>query len=75
MAIEYPADVKKQMIADIQSYWLDEVGEEIGLLKAELMYRFFNELVGKHAFNMGVAKSTNYLRERMEDLEIDVQLP
>ena len=61
-------DVRAQMITDIQMYFNDERGEEIGNLSAELLLQFMIEKLGPAIYNQGIRDAHSLMSKKMEDL-------
>lgn len=72
MAVEYPAELRQRIDAAIERFWQDETGEEIGIIKRDRIFDFFNGLLGSAAYNQGVADAQTYLQTRLVDMEIEL---
>lgn len=72
MATKYDSDTLKLIHTAIERFWFDETGEEIGIIKRDRIFEFFNTLIGSYAYNRGVADARDYLQGKLLDLEIDL---
>ncbi len=59
---------RTQIVEDLQSYFLNEKGEEIGELAAVLLLDFIGERLGPIYFNRGLQEAMVYIAERLDDL-------
>jgi len=67
-----PLEKKRQMIKEIQQFFLNERGEEIGELAAEICYEFVKERLGPVFYNEGIRAAREVANERMQMLEEDL---
>jgi uncharacterized protein (DUF2164 family) len=65
---ELSKNTKEEMAAEIQTYFMEERGEELGDLAARLMLDFITEKLGPTFYNLGVQDSYQYLSQKLEDL-------
>jgi uncharacterized protein (DUF2164 family) len=72
MPMQYPAELCRRIDAAIERFWQDETGEEIGIIKRDRIFAFFNNLLGSAAYNQGVADAQTYLQTRLVDMEIEL---
>lgn len=65
---------RAKYLQEIISFFLDERGEQIGLIAAEAVLDFFLQTVGDEIYKKGVRDSKKLLEEKMADvnLELDV---
>lgn len=59
---------KEKLIADIQTYFLKEREEDLGILAAGLILDFFLEKLGPEIYNQGIADSYSFMSEKVEGL-------
>ncbi len=59
---------KEQIVADMQTYFLNERDEEIGNLSAELLLQFMIEKVGPAIYNQGIRDAHSFMTKKIEDL-------
>jgi len=60
---------RKAMLGRIQSFFAQELDEEIGELKARLVLHFFLETLGAATYNQGAADVQAWLHDKLLDLE------
>ncbi|UFT99996.1 DUF2164 domain-containing protein [Radiobacillus kanasensis] len=59
---------KKEMTSLIQTYFLEERGEELGELAAFLVLDFFMKDLAPLIYNIGVRDAHTFLQEKLEDI-------
>lgn len=69
MAIELPPEFRKQASASIRTFFAEELDQDIGDLKAELVLDFFLRELAPSVHNAAIGKAQVYLRDRLVDLE------
>jgi len=69
MAIVLSETARKQSIASIKRYFLEELEQEIGDLKAGLLLEFILKEIGPSIYNAAIGDAQTYLRDRIADLE------
>ena len=67
--IIFEKENKQKMIESIRQYFLEEMEEEIGDLKATLLLDFFMQEIGPSVYNKAIADATQYTQERAADME------
>ena len=60
------------LLRELQAHFLDQHGETIGDLKAELLLDFFLESLGPPVYNQAIADARKFVQERIDDLEDQV---
>ena len=63
---------KQKAVNDIIAYFLDERGEEIGIIAAEKMLEIFTENLIKPIYNKAVKDIMKMVEEKYTDLQVDV---
>lgn len=61
-------------IKEIISHFKIEKNEDIGVIAAGDFLDFFLQLIGEDIYNKGVRDSKAILKQRFEDLDIDLEL-
>jgi len=61
--------MKQRMIASIKRYSAENMEEEIGELKAELLLDFFLKEIGPSIYNQAIADAQAYFQEKTGDLD------
>ena len=65
---------RQRVVSDLQAWFLDERGETIGDLAADLLVEFFQEKAARHWYNRGVLDAQATARDRLERLADDLDL-
>ncbi len=66
-------DYRKEVIRGIIAFFQTEMDQEIGVIAAENILDHFLQSVGMKLYNKGVEDSVGYLKERLEDLTLDME--
>ena len=61
-------------IKEIIHHFKTEKDEDIGVIAAGDFLDFFLQLIGEDIYNKGIEDSKNLLKQRFEDLDIDLEL-
>ena len=69
--IELSKERKEKMLKEIKAFFLDEMGEDIGELKADLVLDFILAKVGKEIYNQALLDSKFWFKKKLDDLEAD----
>jgi uncharacterized protein (DUF2164 family) len=69
LAIKLSDETKKQVIASIKRYFAENLDEEIGELKADLMLDYFLEEIGPTIYNQAILDAQAYFQEKTADLD------
>lgn len=69
MTIKLSKDNKKKLIASIQRYFEENMEDDIGDLKADLLLDYFLKEIGPIVYNQAVADAAAFFRERAADLD------
>jgi len=64
---------RRKSINDIIIFFKSERDEEIGMIAAEKILDHFLETVGIQLYNKGVEDSRDFIGERIESLEFDME--
>jgi uncharacterized protein (DUF2164 family) len=67
-------EVRKRSIKDFIDFYKMERNEDIGMMAAENILDHFLQTVGLEIYNTGVKDSISLLKERIEDLEIEMEI-
>ena len=63
---------RRSVITNIINYFECERGEKIGVVAAEEILDFMLQTFGSDLYNKGVEDSLNFMKERFNSLEIDI---
>lgn len=66
------AEKKREMIKDIQQFFWEERGEEIGELAAEVCFDFIKDRFGPVFYNAAIRDAREIAEQRMQTLEEDL---
>lgn len=69
MAITLQDEVKKRLLKSIKRYFIENLEEDIGELKAILFLDFCLQEIGPSIYNQAVADAQAHLQEKLSDLE------
>ena len=69
MPISLSDDARAQSIASIKRYFLEELDQDVGELKAGLLLEFILKEIAPTVYNGAIADAQTYLRDRLADLE------
>lgn len=69
-----PEEKRQEYLKKIASFFLDERGEEIGVIAAGKVLDFFIEEMGKEFYKKGALDAKKLLKEKLEDWEVEVDL-
>ncbi|MDQ0246073.1 uncharacterized protein (DUF2164 family) [Bacillus fengqiuensis] len=72
MFIKFSQEQKNRMIADIQRFFEEERGEEIGELAAENVLEFVKEHLGPHFYNQAIKDTKELVEQKMLSIEEDL---
>ncbi|QDH22704.1 DUF2164 domain-containing protein [Saccharibacillus brassicae] len=67
--IRLPKENKDDLIADLQQYFYDERGEEIGSLAAEQLLDHMMQRLAPYAYNQGVQDAKAAVNEKLLQIE------
>ena len=69
MAIQLADDEKKQATVSIRRYFAEQLDQDVGDLKAQLLLDFFLKEIGPCIHNAALNRAEAYLRDRVADME------
>lgn len=69
MTIEISEETKKRLLESIKQYFVENMDEEIGDLKALLFLEFCLKEIGPSIYNRAISDAQSYMRDKMSDLE------
>jgi len=69
VAIKLSKDNKKQLIASIKRYFEENMENEIGDLKADLLLDYFLKEFGPIVYNQAISDAAAFFQERAADLD------
>ncbi len=69
-----PKAKRKSLIEEIITFFKQERDENLGIIAAEDILDFFLQNMAEDIYNKGIEDSKKLLKERFEDLELDLDL-
>jgi uncharacterized protein (DUF2164 family) len=72
MAIEISKDARKEAIASIERYFVENMEEKIGNIAAGALLGFFLEEIGPLVYNQAVATVQERLQARVSEIDIEI---
>ncbi len=72
MSIELSKEARKEAIASIERYFLENMEEKIGNIAAGALLGYFLEELGPLVYNQAVADVQDRLQARIAELDIDI---
>ncbi|WP_321372190.1 DUF2164 domain-containing protein [uncultured Desulfuromusa sp.] len=66
---------KKEIVAEVQSYFRNEHDENIGDLRAEMLIDFFIDKIGPKIYNQAIDDANSFIQEKLIDLEGILYIP
>jgi uncharacterized protein (DUF2164 family) len=72
MTIELEKETQVRLATSIKRFFLEELDEDIGDLKAELVLEFFTREIGPSVYNQAMSDAQAYIVDKASDL-VDVR--
>ena len=72
MSIELSKEARKEAIASIERYFLENMEEKIGNIAAGALLGYFLEELGPLVYNQAVTDVQDRLQARIAELDIDI---
>jgi uncharacterized protein (DUF2164 family) len=69
MAIKLQEETKKQVITSIKRYFSENLDDDIGNLKADLLLDYFLREIGPTIYNQAILDAQAYFQEKTSDLD------
>lgn len=69
MAIEISQETKQQLIESIKQYFVENMDEEVGDLKALLLLEFCLKEIGPTIYNRAISDAQTFMRDKVADLD------
>ncbi len=70
--IEFSAEQREMMVHKIQTYFDNELEQELGQFDAEFLLDFFAKNIGAHYYNRGLHDAKSIFETRMETVDADI---
>ena len=68
MDVELTAEQRTAIVTDIQAFFREERAEEISIVAAERVLKFFLDTTAKRIYNAALDDAKTWLHKRAEDL-------
>jgi len=65
-------EYRQQVIKEVIDFCETEIDIEIGIISAEKILDQFLQTVGVNLYNKGVSDSMAFLKDRLDDIEVDM---
>lgn len=72
--IQLNDEQKKQLASEIRAFYLDNRGEEIGIIQEQQIMDLFCEHLAPIVYNKALDDSMRWLKEQLGNLEVDYYL-
>ena len=69
--IHLTEDQKRNMMKEIESFWLDEFDEKTGAIKQQAIFDFFMEQFAPVIYNRALDDAKAWCKQSMENMEDD----
>ena len=69
--IRLTEEQKRNMMKEIESFWLDEFDEQTGLIKQQAIFDFFMEQFAPNIYNRALDDAKAWCKRSMENMEDD----
>ncbi|WP_153913109.1 DUF2164 domain-containing protein [Shewanella sp. TC10] len=70
--IEFTAEQRELMVQKIQTYFEDELDQDLGQFDAEFLLDFFASNIGAHFYNRGLHDARAIFEARIETIDEDI---
>ena len=70
--IEFTAEQRELMVQKIQTYFEDELDQDLGQFDAEFLLDFFASNIGAHFYNRGLHDTRAIFEARIETIDEDI---
>ena len=69
--IHLTEDQKRNMMKEIESFWLDEFDEKTGVIKQQAIFDFFVEQIAPAIYNRALDDAKAWCKQSIENMEDD----
>ena len=69
--IHLTEDQKRNMMKEIESFWLDEFDEKTGVIKQQAIFDFFMEQIAPAIYNRALDDAKAWCKQSMENMQDD----
>jgi len=68
VSIEIDKQIEETLLGSIKRFFIEELDEDIGDLKAAAVLDFFVKEIGPSVYNQAIADAQTFMTERVDDL-------
>ncbi len=70
--IEFSKEEMESMVNELQTYFIDELNQEIGQFEAEFLLDFFSKGIGAHFYNRGLQDARIIYQTKIETIDEEI---
>ncbi len=70
--IEFSKEEIESMVNKLQTYFSDEMNQEIGQFEAEFLLDFFSKEIGAHYYNRGLQDARAIFESKIESIDEEI---
>lgn len=70
--IEFSNQQKEQIVNKLQSYFEQQLDQELGQFDAEFLLDFISKELGSYYYNQGLQDARNVLEQRLQTIDDDL---
>ena len=70
--IEFTAEQREMMVQKLQTYFEDELDQDLGQFDAEFLLDFLGKNIGAHFYNRGLHDARAIFEARIETIDEDI---
>lgn len=70
--IEFTEEETAVMVSKLQTYFLDELSQEMGQFEAEFLLAFFAKGIGAHYYNRGLQDARAIFESKIESIDEEI---
>jgi len=71
--IKFSRDEKERIVKKVETYFSNELDQEIGNFEAEFLIDFFADEIGAYFYNRGLNDAQTLFTEKVEELGYTIQ--
>lgn len=75
MAFEIEEARRKQIVAELQSFFLEQFDEELSQFRADQILDFLAGALAPQVYNQAIQDARKFMQTRLDDLDVEVHLP
>ena len=70
--IEFSKEEIESMVDKLQTYFSDELNQEMGQFEAEFLLEFFSKGIGAHYYNRGLQDARAIFESKIESIDEEI---